>query len=284
MIRKHLTLFGYFFLLHSSLCAQNQKNLQFYFSPHIGGEWTLSRFENKKEKSPYIQGATLDLSDKYGVSLMADFNRKVSLELGYGWGNVGWGARYKSQTDSALTEMRGSTALSTTVRRLTLKVSKPLTSVKIKRNLGENSIGRLLNIPDEYRHWVIFDIQLLGGFSYEYIPPAVGGYLGLGWGPSFRRNGTIARDQVTLKDSWDRVHPYGSGVFTGFSLQFYHLGKRKFELGVIYHKGLNKRILVNWETSINGVEFPAFRTFTRGSMIALYLAYPIKLFGIRKSP
>ena len=152
MIRKHLTLFGYFFLLHSSLWAQNQKNIQFYFSPHIGGEWTLSRLENKKEKPPYIQGATLDLAAKYGVSLMADFNRKVSLELGYGWGDVGWGVRYKRLSG-------GSTSSGMLVRRLTLKVSKPLTSVKIKRTLGENSIGRLLNIPDEYQYWVIFDIQ-----------------------------------------------------------------------------------------------------------------------------
>ncbi len=219
MIRKHLTLFGYFFLLHSSLCAQNQKNIQFYFSPHIGGEWVWSRFENKKENPPHIQRTTLRLSAKYGVSLMADFNRKVSLELGYGWGNVGWGVRYKSQTG-------GATSSGTLVRRLTLKVSKPLTSVKIKRNLGENSIGRLLNIPDEYQYWAIFDIQLLGGFSYENIPYSVdyvsaGSLSSLNWGTL--EHNTVRRN----------VHPYGSGVFTGFSLQFYHLGKRKFELGVI---------------------------------------------------
>lgn len=271
----------FIFLFHGFTFSQ--KSISFYVSPYIGGEWTLSTFENKKEKPPYITGTTLDLSDKYGLNLLADFNNKFSLEVGYGWGNVGWGLNYKSQTDSALNSASGGSSSSTTVRRTSIKFSKPISTVKIRRNKEKDFIGKQLNLPSKYQYLAVFDVQLFAGFSHEYIPPFVGGVLEIvrgGWG---RDNIALNNDVCEDDDYCKRENPYGFGAFAGFSLQFYQLGKRRFELGFLYHKGLNKRIVANWETSINGVEFPSFQTFTRGSMISMYLAYPIKLFEINKN-
>ena len=269
----------------------SQEKISFYVSPYIGGEWTLSTFENKQEKPPYITGTSLNLSDRYGLNLLADFNSKFSLEAGYGWGNVGWGLRYRSQTDSALNSASGGSSSSFTVRRASIKFAKPFTTVKIRRNKEKDFIGKLLRLPDKYQYLAVFDVQLLAGFSYECIPPYTSEYI-----PPFKRSylgirGRIGRDNIALNDDvcdggdyCKRENSYGFGAFAGFSLQFYQFGKRRFELGFLYHKGFNKRIVANWETSINGVEFPTFQTFTRGSMIAMYLAYPIKLFGINKKP
>ena len=276
MTNKNTYIVLFLSILGYPVFAQKEQPIQFYLSPHIGVEWTLSTFEDRKEKPPYITSTSPDLTDKYGISIVADFKRKFSLELGYGWGNVGWGLHFKSQTDSALNSISGRNSPSISVRRLSLKFVKPVTLVKIKRRKKNDFISTLLKVPKSLKYWAIFDVNILGGVSYERIPTHfVSGVLGIG---SF--GGT---DAIGLNDNWNYKNAYGYGVYTGFSLQFYQLDKKRFELGFIYHKGLNKRIIVEWETSINGVEFPKFNTFTRGSMLAIYVAYPIKLFKI-KSP
>ena len=273
MSRKSLLITFLLFGLFYPMLAQKNEIIQFYLSPHIGVEWTLSTFENRKERPPYLIGIKPRLSDKYGISLVADFKRKFSLELGYGFGNVGWGLNYKSQTDSALNAISGGILNTTDVKRLSIKLVKPVKLVKIKRRKEKDFTGDPLKIPDPFKYWVIFDINILAGFSYEYIPPFVSGELGLSVG-----SGT---DVIQLDDTWERANPYGGGVFTGFSLQLYQWNRRRLEIGFIYHKGLSKRIIVKWETSINGVDYPTFKTFTRGSMLAMYVAYPIPLFKIK---
>ena len=259
--------------------SHGQGGIQFYVAPHIGGEWTLSAFENKRNRPPYIKGTWPDLSDKYGLSLLVDFKTRFSVELGYGWGNVGGGVTYKSQTDSVLYSTSGGSVSQFTVRRMTVKVNKPVARIEIKRKKEKDSfLGTLLNIKDEFRYWAVFDVQIFSGISYEYIPPySDEGHLSSLAG-IFPNN-----DEIILDEQFNITNPYGSGLFLGFSIQSYQLGKRKFELGFIYHQGLKRRVWLDWESSINGLEFPVFRTFTRGSMLAMYLSYPIKLFEIKKN-
>ena len=197
-MNKNLTIISLIFIGFHAAIAQGDPPVQFYLAPHIGGEWPLSAFENKGDKPPYVTNNTLEISAKYGISFIADFKRKFSLELGYGWGNVGWGVNYKSQTDSAQYEISGSSSSDITVRRLSLKFVKPVTSIKIKRRKEKEAVAKQLNIPDEFRYWTIFDVNLIGGFSYEDIPPFFvnSGHLGIG---SFGDTDNVVLSGVTQK-------------------------------------------------------------------------------------
>ena len=282
MSRKNLLITFLLFGLSYPMLAQKNETIQFYLSPHIGVEWSLATFENKKEKPSHITTLSPLLSGRYGVSLIADFKRKFSLELGYVKGDIGWSLKYeikeKGLVDAKRAKVSSRSFRHIRVKRLNVKLVKPVKVVKIKRRKEKDFTGDPLKIPDTFRYWTVFDINILAGLSYEYISP-------FSRGGTLRTTSGIDFDTVKLGNTWETANPsgddWGGGVFVGCSLQFYKWNTRRLELRLIYQKGLNKRIITKWETSVNGVSSPTFKTFTRGSMLTVHLAYPIPLFKIR---
>jgi len=235
-----------------------QKKTTFYLMPNAGIEWPISNFKDNSQTPPPETGIYISTTDKYGIALLVDFNSKWNIELGYGHGNVGRGVKFNSFRAFG----------SSSANRSYLSISKPIKLIEIRKK-KHVTLDNLLKIDKSYGYWFIFDINILGGFSYGFIPPGI-------IINGLNLNGNKADVSVL------EIERYGMGIYTGIYFQFYRNNKKRLRLGFIYQQGLRDRMLLNWETSIKGIKQPEFQTFTRDSMLAIYVAYPIKLFSIKE--
>lgn len=254
---KIITLyFGIIFLV----CGERvtaQPKVQFYLIPHIGVEFPFSFVEQGTSLPPFLVGARTNIStEKAGLSLMADINGIYTVEIGYGFGHIGWGVAYEKPS---LYKNRKRNFTSTNLNRIYFNLSRPVYRVVIPKSN--------LNVKNKF--WAIFDLNIMLGFSRENLNM-------MSYAESFpfgssgvHSNSIIDRDSVTvLKDRSYSIHG-------GAALQFYHKGKKRLQLGFLYHQGLSRMVKITKTTRMNGVTFPDFNIYTRGSMFAFYLAYPI---------
>jgi len=255
-------------LLHYSHTALAQKQTTFYLMPHAGIEWPISKFEDKNDVPSIVTATNMSTSDKYGISLLIDFKDKWNLNIGYGIGNIGDGIKWKFKDSMGL--YHGIRNHSVTVRRGYLSISKPIKLIEIRKK-NHAYLNPLLKINKEYAYWAVFDINLMAGASYEYIPPSI--FL----------NQPFSSGTLSLVNSERGLNRYGAGIYTGFFFQFYKNNKKRLRIGAVYHQGLRKRLMVSKKVSFKGIEHPpTFQMFSRGSMVAIYIAYPIKLFSIKE--
>ncbi len=127
-----------------------------------------------------------------------------------------------------------------------------------------------MKINKEYAYWAVFDINLMAGVSYEYIPP-------------YLEKDTFYFGGLKQTISLVEINRYGMGIYGGFYFQFYKNNKKTLRLGATYHQGLKKRQIYTEQIFYKGIkQVPTFKVFTRGSMIAIYAAYPIRLFSIKE--
>ena len=247
---------------------QDMNQISFYLQPHIGIELPFSSFSNKNFLPKFIENSATDAAIAYGFSLVADFNKKFSIEFGYTWGNIGWGLNYFSKTDSAKFEFSGRTVSDPTLKRLLIKFHQPLLNVKIPK-----SEIKTKQYADIKRYWAVFDVNLMVGISIEYLAPT--NYdVDIGFSGTFNGN----RDIVELEETVQVLNENGYGIQAGIILQFYNNNKRRLQLGFIYHQGIEQRIKVTVSPTINNVELHDFDMYSRGSMFAFYAAYPLLLF------
>ncbi len=259
--------------------AYTQPNTRLYLNPSLGVQWGLSQFEDRENTPEYVKSANLVSGARYGIGLMVDFKEKWGLEVGYGGADFGLGVKYASKTDSVESEVSGRKIRYTTVHRAYLQVFSPGKLVFIRKRRGAY-LRRYAKEKKEYDFLSVFNIGLLGGISYEFVS---------------RFSNTNVSENASEINTYDDIElsetaiqtpeQNGLGIYLGIYTQFLNKGEKRLQLGLIYQKGLQKRIITNWSTSINGVNQPDFQTFTRGSYLALYASYPIKLltFGEKKS-
>ncbi len=237
-----------------------QKQTTFYLMPNAGIEWPFSKFENKSLKPAIVKNVTSNTTDKYGMALLIDVKKKYSIEIGYGHGNIGRGV--------ILYKNRRSSFKSSRVNRLYIAFSKPIKTVEIFKRRHEN-LDKLLKLDKSFNYWAVFDIRFLGGISYGHIPPFTSQ-------SSFSLNGRQIQSRIS------NITRNGFGIQGGMNFQFYKNQNKTILIGIIYQKGLQKRIVADWIINVDGLEEPTFSTFSEDSMLAIYAAYPIKLFSIKE--
>ena len=259
--------------------AYTQPNTRLYLNPSLGVQWGFSQFEDRENTPSYIKSANLVSGARYGIGLMVDFNEKWGLELGYGGADFGLGVKYASKTDSVESEVSGRKIRYTTVHRAYLQIFSPGKLVFIRKRRGAY-LRRYAKEKKEYDFLSVFNLGFLGGISYEFVS---------------RFSNTNASENASDVNTYDDIKLFetaiqtpeqnGLGIYFGLYTQFLNKGEKRLQLGLIYQQGLQKRIISNWATSINGIQQPDFQTFTRGSYLAFYASYPIKLltFGEKKS-
>ncbi len=249
-------------LLFTTLSTQAQKQTTFYILPHAGIEWVFSKFEDKVPIQSIIKKIAPEKTDKYGVALLIDFNRKSTIEIGYGHGNLGWNIVLNKNRH------RHSSFGGASTNRTYLRFSRPIKMVEIFKRRHEN-LDKLLKLDKSFNYWAVFNISLIGGFSYGYIPANT-------------TTSSLSINGGQLSSSIVNIKRSGFAIHGGLNFQFYKNHKKIIQIGIIYQKGLMKRVLVNWEVNGDGINEPEFQTFTRDSMLAIYVAYPIKLFAIKE--
>ncbi len=258
-MKKATKLFLYLFFCITQI-TQAQKQTTFYLIPHAGIEWPFSKFENKAFRPAIIKNIMPDKTDKYGIALLIDFNRKSTIEVGYGHGNLGWSI--------ILNKNHSSTFLGASVNRIYLNISKPFKLIEIYKK-RHGYLDDLLKIDKSYVYRAVFDVSIHGGISYGHIP-------------AFTTQSSLSINGGKRQASSLNITRQGFAISSGINFQFYKNNKKTILLGFTYQKGLKKRVLINWKINVDGIEQPEFQTSTRDSMIAIYVAYPIKLFTIKE--
>ncbi len=248
--------------------ASGQRN-SFYLMPHIGLNFPFSYFADKNNVPPYIKRTKTNSDENFGLAVFADFDKNIGFLLGYEIGTVGWGIKVSSHTDSARNQTMRSSYTSVRVQRFFIRCSKNISQVRIVKSSKDYPFGHV------NKYWAIFDIDIFAGFSMEHVPP-----VNYGSNVSFlSRPFTGTRDIIHTNDAITTLNDTGYGLQVGINLQFYNNGKRRLQLGFLYHQGINRRLKAIWSSSINGKPFPDFDQYTRGSVFAMYASYPILLFG-----
>lgn len=253
-----------------SFCIYSQEKTRFYLTPSLGVQWGFAKFEDKETLPNYIKRLNVPSGARYGIGLLVDFKEKWGLEIGYGGAELGLGIKYASKTDSVESEISGRKIRYTIVHRAYMHWLSPGKLIIIRKRRG-TYLRRNAKEKKEYDYLSVFNLGFLGGFAYEFTPPF-----------SFRNNSGTAstittQDDITLAETNVEIPgEHSMGIYLGIYTQFLNKGEKRLQLGIIYQQGIQKRIISNWSTSINGVEQSDFQTFTRGSYLALYANYPIK--------
>ncbi|MEM1134585.1 MAG: hypothetical protein AAGI07_02010, partial [Bacteroidota bacterium] len=255
-----------------------QEKTRFYLKPHLGMEWAFSRFEDKATIPTFIERTGLSPSVRYGLGFLIDFGNKWGIEVGYTGAELGWGVHYNSKTDSVENAISGRYNNFTTIHRFHLSFFKSNALIVIRKKRGAY-LRKHAKEKKEYDYFASFNLGVLGGAAYEYIPLfGVASFLSDGFNPSHSQRTTDVLSLSSIPSEKSTRH--GGSIYFGLYSQFLQAGKKRLQLGIIYQQGIPKRLISNWETSINGVTQPDFQTFTRGSYLALYATYPIQLFTI----
>ncbi len=261
---------------------KQKQEISFFITPYIGFEYPMSRFDDKSKLPSYVNKIPyLDLVEKYGIGVQVYFQNKFALELGYGWDNIGNGFRGKSQSTPDVFVYKYGTANSISNRSLFLKFHKILKRVSIINRKRTQSLEDL-NI-NSFAYWAIFDVEVNIGISYEYALPFNPSNLSL-----------VVKDPNVDTVIYDKgpyeLYNEGWGINGGIALQFYKSTKtgkqsalkRSFKLGFILHQGLNDRLIQDYSIYRNSEPVHYFKLISRGSYFGMYLAHPIRLFGIKK--
>jgi|GEM_PF-3788777 len=268
-----------YLLLILSYSAFAQENIRFYLTPSLGVQWGFAKFENKETIPSYVKRTNVPSGARYGIGLLVDFNEKWGLEIGYGGAELGLGIKYASKTDSVENEISGRKIRYTIIHRAYMHWLSPGKLIIIRKRRG-TYLRRYAKEKKEYDYLSVFNLGFMGGFAYEYTPPF-----------SFRNNTStsssiIVQDDIKLAETNVAIPgEHSMGIYFGLYTQFLNKGEKRLQLGVVYQQGIQKRVISNWSTSINGVAQPDFKTFTRGSYLAMYANYPIKFLtlGANKS-
>ncbi len=257
-------------------CLGQEKN-GIYLLPRVGAEFGFSTFENKSSLPLHIKSTNNNHAFSIlGLGLAAKID-KWTLIMGYESGNVTWGSSYESKTDSALFETSGSSKIGNTVTRIQLGGAYKVLVTKILRKPSK-LVDRYLINKNGNQYWAVFNLELEGGISYENLHKQNNlGELSISGG-RFPTNDIVSNRQFPATVLKRR----GLGVYVGAYLQFYDEKRPKIRIGIRYQKGLQKYVRTEWETSINGSQFPVYSTISRGSMLSLYVSYPILLKTFKK--
>lgn len=263
-------------LITKDLSAQNK----LYLRPVMGLGFPQAVFEKKTSRPDFIKG-----TDKFsffgvpGLGILFDLNRKISFELSTEISGIGHGLKAFSHSDSAQSPTRVATNSSYITRKTLFRCY--LNSKKIIIGRGDHFFSNLIDPNHKRAILTMFDIEIFFGISYEFILPYIEGELSIN--PSPPVNGVIINDLIQLEETTTLINRRGWGLQIGAQMQFYNWrGHRALQIGLMYHKGMNKRFVVTWQTAVNGTRYPDFNTITRGSMMALYAAYPIRLITFGK--
>ncbi len=243
-----------FIIVSSKIVAQS--NSRFYLVPHLGGEFPFSYIDRNSLLPPYVVRSSTSLTaEKAGLSLLIDIKDLYTFEMGYGFGNIGWGVIYEYYSKNLY--RRDGSFRSPNLNRIYLNFTRPVYNIVIpKSNLNANN-----------KFWAIFDVSIMLGFSRENLNMM--SYAEAPFSSSVNSDYFNDRDSVTvLKNNSYSAHG-------GASLQFYHKGKKRLQLSFLYHQGLSRMVKITKSLQFNDVSFADFDIYTRGSMFAFYAAYPL---------
>ncbi len=262
--------FFFFFLSHFST-AQT-----LYLRPQLGKESQFSAFVDRGTKPRHISKVpSSGLTG--GIAFMLDVNKWL-FEVNLYNGDAGTGASYKVKSDSSDSERSGSSKWSSYENRLSLNVSKPVKRITIYRK-KYNSIDKLLRSENKPIR-TNFDINLLAGLAFARFPQRnrVNNINNRGFNVSINTGNNLDNiADVSLVET-SLIRKNGIRLELGSYIQFYNNnGDKRLRLGFLYGLGLAARRVFVWETRINNVVFPNFKTVTRGTTFSAYISYPIKL-------
>jgi hypothetical protein len=230
--------------------------------PHIGGQVMYGHSDRSIGKTAGFRAGKFDITDNYGLLLQLELNDNWSFTTGWSKGNIGWGNRIRMPKEIAGNPYEGpelNHRSSNYIHRFPIncyRTIKDFAFLPINRN------------QDLY----LFNFRLHGtfGFSLDHIDQ------------KSRFDNTDEKwtypygDLITYQENNTIINRWSGSVMVGFGMQFFHLGKDRFDLNIIYNQGLRNMIQSDITYTLNTQTFFT-RMFARGSYLGATLAYPIRL-------
>ena len=243
-----------------AIWASAQKKL--FIKPFIGGQVPYAHYDRSIGKADTFKPRYFDITDNFGLLLQLKLNEDWSVATGWSKGNIGW--NYKISIPDNLTQNpyhapRYDHSTSNYIHRFPVQILRTLKDIAY--------------VPiDQQRELYLFNFKLhiLGGASLDYIDykSRFDDYEA-SWGFPYGDLITTKQENI-IKNRWS------ASVMAGIGMQFYRLGKERFELNLHYSQGLRNMIQSDITYTMN-TETDNTRMLTRGAFIGTTLAYPIWL-------
>lgn len=237
-----------------------------YLSPAVGAQFPFSYVIDKQLADKYFKVNTFDFEPSFDISLRAEINHNWIFFAGWQAGNTGFSYKY---SDRYTYNFEGAVSNGLYTSRVPIGVNKDLCVIRIgKIKKRAELLDKMSNnsLSHNFTYLILFRLQALGGISFDKIAPST--YENQ-WTDFF-----YGRQYFTIN------HRQNISCFVGFTLQFFNYDKDLFNISFYYSQGLRQAVGANIEYSLNGDNY--FATIgSNGSLLAIQLAYPIKLFMIK---
>ncbi len=242
-------------LLSISTLAISQAFAQkvIYFKPFLGGQFPLQHYDRAIGKAPGFSATYLNIELAAGLDIQLELSRKWRLSLGGHHGVYGFGYKIKTQTPKY--ERSGDN--SSYITRIPFGVQ-----YTIKDELHLINLDKI-----EYAYLIVGRLYSLLGISYNQVaPPGNLGQLSAGSGSSITIDDL--KRVITNRDNLS--------VYLGVGMQFYNGGKDRLDVSIYWSRGLGKLVYQDLFYTVNGVSYQT-RLWSRGTIVAFNVAYPIRL-------
>ena len=254
-------IFGFLLLVLLST-SNSWAQSKLLLKPHFGGQVMYGHYDRPIGKTAYFRPRRFDIGDNYGLLLQLEFNDNWSIITGWSKGNIGWGNRIRMPKEITGNPFKGpelSHSSSNYIHRF------PLSCYRTIKDFAFLPINQNQDL-------FLFNFRFYGtfGFSLDYLDP------------KYRFDDVDEKwtfpygDFIHYQEGKTIINRWGGSVKLGFGMQFFHLGKDRFDLNFIYSQGLRNLVQSDITYTINTQTFFT-RMFARGSYLGATLSYPIRL-------
>ncbi|MGM0581593.1 MAG: hypothetical protein ACQETL_12975 [Bacteroidota bacterium] len=258
------TLFISFFILYSA-CGFTQNTV--YLTPYLGSTSYLNSFQNSSSHpNEFIEGEVFQFAPIVGLSVGKNVTENLFLTIGVEFSSIGSEIKYEFTSNDGI--ISGERYSAVGQGKFFLEVRKPLRKFHIKR-IGSDRVTQYLKKNPEYKYLSVFSLEFLFGLNYSRSE---------NWNESYDDDlEDMGRNELSYDYAINTIRNWGLGLNSGLVIQFYENSTRKFQLGIMYHQGLLKRLETTWYSRRGQNVYDPFKTFSRGSAWSFFIAYPINL-------
>jgi hypothetical protein len=241
-------------------CGFAQKKL--FLKPHLGGQAPYAHYDRSVGKDNTFKPRYFDITDNYGIILQLKLNDTWRIATGWSKGNIGWGNKIRTPDKFSKNPYKGSSlhhSVSNYIHRFPVQISRKL------KTIAYLPIDRNQNL-----YLFNFELHVLSGISIDHIDHK-------SRFDDYEEKWTFPyKDEILYQERISILNRWGASAMAGLGMQFYRLGKERFDLNLFYSQGIRNMIQSDVSYTMN-TETRHSRMLTRGSFIGATLGYPIRL-------
>ncbi len=243
-------------------CAPGNAQRVLSLEPTLGVQVPYARYDKVIGKAATFRPRHFDVVAHFGLLVQLRASDHWRFASGISYGGTGWGYRL-TVPDNLLKNSYRSPEVRHHIAKSTLRFPLQVNyTFKDNIHFGTINAARQLFL-------VVFRLHGTAGVSVDWVPPYNQSSLKIG-------TTSLYGDTIAYREQEQRLRTFGTSLYLGGGIQFYHLGNDMLSVNLYFSQGLVDLFSIDVHYQLNS-DGHYTRMLTRGTVVAASASLPVRL-------